>query len=364
MCQLKLKPKIRSGLKSYIGILQQPSLWLSSVVERTKLARLILIFAVFAGVGIALERWWPFPYFYGFASIFLFIGMLGLWATAYFSRKMRNITAAVANQPAAKKANIFYFSYCQKSWIYFWGPWSIIIIFGVGAISIFGALQLTPTLLWMVILFSMVVYISIIGYIQYIVLAIYISNFSHGSGEFKYLPKSIVEYVPIQLEWIQELTRLSHTYRSAFFTLGSAYTIAFGAFCWLPKMQTNSQSPWFFLLWGIILIAIVLLFPIISVLEYQWIKRIVEQLKIYYIHDLTVEKKMVQKIETPQISPPFQRLVQILCATQILNSSDYPIKSTWETGYAAFLSLINLLAALASIIQGIPTLGNVFPHVF
>ena len=73
----------------------------------------------------------------------------------------------------------------------------------------FGAIRLTPTLIWMVVLFVVVVYISIIGYLQYIVLAIYIYNLAHGSGDYRNLPKSAVECIPAQLEWIQALTRLS-----------------------------------------------------------------------------------------------------------------------------------------------------------
>lgn len=228
----------------------------------------------------------------------------------------------------------------------------------------FGAMQLTPTLIWVLILFFFVVYISIIGYLQYIVLAIYIRNLSNSSGDYRRLPKTMVECIPAQLEWLQNLTKLSHTYRSVFFTLGSAYIIAYGAFCWLPEMHANTESPAFFLMWGIIALVIVLLFPVVSVLEYQWIKKIVEQLKACYIKDLTTEKRLKEKGSTYILTPSFERLVQTLCATQILNSKDYPLKSVWTTVYALFLSAFNFIAMIASILQGFPSLSVALQRIF
>lgn len=318
---------------------------------------------LFMAVGLFLNIWWHFPRFFTFSFCFLFIGGLGLWSVSYYSEKMEHITAAIANQPSAKKANLFYFQHCIDSFLYIIGPLVIILIFGVGCCSMFGAIQLTPTFIWMISLFIAVVYVSIIGYLQYIFLAIYICNLAHGSGDYRSLPKSAVECIPAQLEWVQMLTKLSHTYRSAFFTLGSAYIIGYSAFCWLPEMQANTSSLAFFLLWGIIFLVIIFLFPIISVLEYQWIKMLIEQLKICYIKDLATESNIKAKSEAMFPTPAIQRFVQTLCATQILNSKDYPLRSIWETSYAAFLSILNFAAAVATIIQCIPVHSSVLPRI-
>lgn len=335
--------------KKYIGTFSRPSDWIH--ISHSKL---LFSFWGFVISGVFLNVEWRFPHFPVFCICFLFIGSLAVWSVTYFSQKMKHITAIVSNQPAAKRANFFYFRHCVNSSLYIFGPLTIIFIFGMGCWSMFGAIRLTPTLIWMVVLFVVVVYISIIGYLQYIVLAIYIYNLAHGSGDYRNLPKSAVECIPAQLEWIQALTRLSHIYRSAFFSLGSAYIIGYGAFCWLPEMQANTSSPAFYILWGIIFIVIVMLFPVISVLEYHWIKMIIEQLKVCYIMDLVKEKNIKEKNETMRLSPAVQRLVQTLCATQILNSKDYPFKSVWENGYAALLSVFNFAAAITTIIQCLP----------
>lgn len=319
---------------------------------------------VFMATGLFLNMQWHFPCFTVFSLCFLFIGGLGLWAVSYFSRQMEHITAAIANQPAARKANLFYFRHCVDSFLYIMGPLMIILIFGIGCCSMFGAIQLTPTFIWMIALFVAVVYVSIIGYLQYIVLAIYIRNLAHGSGDYHHLPKSEVECVPARLEWVQMLTKLSHTYRSAFFTLGSTYIMGYSAFCWLPEMQANTSSLAFFLLWGIIFLVIVFLFPIVSVLEYQWIKMLIEQLKICYIKDLTVENDIKAKSGITSSSLAIQRLVQTLYAAQIFNSKDYPFKSAWETSYAALLSVLNFVAAVATIKQCIPIRLSAILHIF
>lgn len=176
-------------------------------------------------------------------------------------------------------------------------------------------------------------------------MAIYIRNLATGSGKFRKLSKSMAECFPAQLDWLQELTKLSHTYRSCFFTLGSSYIITFGAFCWLPEMQANTSSPAFFVLWGIIFVVIVLLFPVVSILEYMWIKRIVEHLKSSYIEDLEAESRLSLKASTHVLSPSTERLAQALYAMQIMNSRDYPLKSAWTSCYATVLSIFNVICS-------------------
>lgn len=311
-----------------------------------------------------LNKHWKFPHFIEFVVCFTFIGFLSLWAITYFSKKMRIITSALVNQPAAKRTNLLYFRYCTNSVVYVFVPLGIAIIFGTCGCLMFKAISLTPTLIWILILFFLVVYISIIGYLQYIILAIYISNLAHSREVYRHLPKTAVGFIPARLEWLQEITKLSHIYRNCFFTLGGAYILAFGAFCWLPEMQADTTIFAFYLLWGIIFVVIVLLFPIVSVLEYKWIKKIVENLKTNYIKDLTLENKLDAKNEFNPTSPSFKRLVKMLCATQIINSKDYPIKSAWTTCYAAILAILNLAATLLTIAQGVASISNVIPQFF
>lgn len=362
---MKLGACIGKTLKKYVLRLKSPNNWLCAITcSKGRTTKLLLILSVFLGVGVWLEMQWPFPCFWGFVLCFLLIGVLSFCAIVYFFKKMNSVISAVADQPAAYKANFFYSYYCVDSAIYIVGPLAIAVIFGVGGCSMFGAMLLTPTLIWVLLLFFAVVYISIIGYVQYIALAAYIYNLAHSSGNYKRLSKSVEECVPTQLEWVQNLTKLSHTYRSAFFTLGSTYIVAFGAFCQLPQMQAETSSSAFFILWGIIILVIVLLFPVVSLLEHKWIKAIVEQLKKCYIKDLVSEKALIDKGNSINLAPSFQQLVQTLCATQILNSKDYPLQSAWTAVYALLLSIFNFAAAVGTVFQQFSIFSGVLPQIF
>lgn len=342
----------------------RPNDWLRAIGSRKNCKHLFFGCVLFLILGTILHQKWSFPHFFEFVFTFALIGVIAFFSTTHFSKEITHIVAAVADQPGAKNANHIYYIYCIDSPLYVLAPLTIILIFGIGGCSMFGAMSLNPTLIWVLTLFFLVVYISIIGYLQYVVLVIYIWKLASGSGKYKRLPKSMVECIPAQLEWIQRLTKLSHTYRNSFFTLGSAYIIAFGAFCWLPEMRANTSILAFYLLWGIIFVVIVLLFPVASVLEYRWIKQIVGHLKSSCIEDLISESKINRKATVAVLSPAAERFVQTLCAMQIMNSMDYPIKSTWATCYAALLSIFNFGAAAATILQTVPNLSNVLLQTF
>lgn len=362
---MKMIPKIKCRLHIFIRQLKNPIDMFDTIFRDKKKARFFYILVIFyAGVGICLDKLWPFPKFNEFMCCFLFIGTLSLRSILYFSNSMKKITAAIANQPAARKANLTYNKYNITSQIYILGPLTVITIFGLGCCSMFGALQFTLTFVWMLILFVFVVYISIIGYIQYIFLAMYIRNLAHSPGQYKNLPKSLFECIPARLEWLQLLTKLSHIYRSVFFTLGSAYIVGYSIFCWSPDMEANTTSPIFFILWAIIFLVIVLLFPIVSLLEYHWIKNIVRQLKDSYIRDLESEKNIQNKSNALGFLQPVHRLVQTLCATQIIDSLSYPLKTAWDTVYVCFLSVFNFITAVATIAQKIPILIDALPQIF
>lgn len=350
---MKFFSKTRKNIIGTYRLLKCPNKWPQFLLNhKTKFLSLFVLYVI---LGISLQQQWNFPHFYEFMFCFLFIGCLGMAAISYFTSKMKYITSLLAHQPAARKGNYFYHRYCSDSVLYILGPLLIIFVFGIGGCAMFGAIRLTPTLIWILVLFFFVVHTSIIGYLQYIALAFYIRNLAYSSDEYKYLEKTPTECIPAKLAWLQELTRLSHTYRSAFFTLGSAYILAFGAFCWLPEMQADRTSFAFYLLWGIIFCVIVILFPVVSLLEYGWIKEIVGHLKDRYILDLALENQISSKTNLKMRQPlPYHQLIHTICATQILNSKDYPITSTLTTCYAAILSFFNFLAAIMTVLQGLP----------
>lgn len=355
--------KLRIRIKNIYYCLKYPSQFINIfAADKKKLKSLILISMVFIICGIVLQQNWMFPHFYKFTCCFLFIGLIGITSVMHFSTKMKHIVATLASQPAVQKGNYIYYKYFANSSLNIVGPLFIIFVFGFGGCTMFKAMQFTPTLVWILILFFVIVYISIIGYLQYIALAVYIRNLANNSGEYKRLQKSAVECIPSQLLWLQDLTKLSHTYRNAFFTLGSAYILAFAGFCLLPEMQADTSSYVFFALWGIIFVAIVIVFPVVSLLEYVWIKKIVEKLKESYIKDLAQENNLSSKRNATKEFLIYQELIQTICATQIVNSKDYPVTSSWTTCYAAALSFFNFIAAVVTVLQS--SVGSTFLGVY
>lgn len=335
---------------------------LLDIFTKDKKIESICLFIMYIIVGYMFQHNWPFPYFVVFVSCFCLIGIAAISFISYFSVKMQIISSSIANQKVAESANAIYYSYGKKSILYILVPLIVVGIFGYGGCSIFGALQITPTLIWILFLFAAVVYISIIGYLKYVVLAIYIHKLAISEFMYKGLPKFSIECIPIQLKWLQELTKLYHTYRSAFFTIGGAYIFAYGIFCWLPETKTNVSHPWFFILWSIISVAVILIFPIISLLEYKWIKKIVEQLKCSYIEDLfNEERRMLKDFKADTIS---SKVMTTIYAIQIMDSQDYPIKSLLGTSYSICITAFNVFASIVTIVSGLSMLPDDFHHIF
>lgn len=342
-------------------LLLEPDELLNMFIKNRKM-KIICVFAMYIIMGYIFQHNWPFPYFVVFVPCFCLIGIAAIFFINYFSVKMQIVTSSIANQKTAESANATYYSYGKKSLFYIWVPLTIVCVFGYGGCSIFGALQITPTLIWMLSLFAIVVYISIIGYLKYVVLALYIYKLAISEFKYKGLPKSSIECIPIQLKWLQELTKLYHTYRSAFFTVGGAYIFAYSMFCWLPETKANVSHPWFFILWSIISVAVILIFPIISLLEYKWIKKIVEQLKCSYIEDLfNEERRMHKNYKQNTVSP---KIMTTIYAIQIMGSQDYPIKSLLSTGYSIGITAFNIFASIVTIVSGLSMLPNDFLHIF
>lgn len=320
-----------------------PESWLSKLMVRPyKISKFLCIFFI---LGVFLQQKYPFPRFYSFVGIFLFIGIACICSEKYYCKKIQKITSALCHQKCAAVSNAFMDTWGTSSMAFAVVPTATVLVFGTGGCMMFGAIQLTPTLIWVLLLFSIVVAISIVGYLQYMNLAVYIEKLSHSTERYKALPKGPANYVPAELSWIQDLTRLSHIYQAVFFTVGCAYITAFSGFCFWPDMAAEINTPCFYVLWTIIFAAIVLAFPIISVLERKWIKRIIQHLKESYIYDLEQEQKLLKKTYPEKLTS----IVVSISARQILDSKDYPFHSLWGSGYAVAMTLINLATTVTTI---------------
>lgn len=317
-----------------------PSLWL---LRKNNKKNYGILFVLFICTGIMFQCIDPFPYFFLFVALFLFIGFVSVFSERHYCKE---INAIVLGTKMPSVSRYFMETSGTTSFLYFLVPMMTLLIFGIGGCSMFGALKWTVTFFWILVLFSIVVYISIIGYLQYVFLAIYIAKLSKYEERYDVNDKHEAGYVPADGEWIKRLTILTHHYRSVFFTLGAAYIGAFACFCYLPVMHADRNGYAFYALWLIIFIAIVITFPVVTLFERFWIKKIVEKQKKAYISDLKREYKILSTADRSALP----NLVKSIRVRQILDSKDYPIVSLWSTGYAALLSALNLLAAIVTIV--------------
>lgn len=354
-----------SRIKKSFLFLMSPNKACKNMMAKHRKTQLTVVICIYTAIGLVLDLIWPFPSFAVFLPLFVFIGALSIWAIFYFQRKMQSIITELSDQDAAKRANIFYLKHWQCSTVYIFGPITVISVFGIGGCSMFGAIKLTPTLIWILGLFFTVVYVSIVGYVLYIALAIYVYHLAAEAVAYTRLPKAYIGNIPARLGWLQNLTRLCHTYRTCFFTLGTAYIIAFFCFCWLPSMQAITSSLAFYLLWGIILLAIVIVFPLVSLLEHIWIKKIVAKLKNNYINDYVEERKLELNTYQNTLIPKYtQSAIDTIYIVQILNSSDYPLKSRLAAYYAITMAFLNFVGTFITLFEGaLPILNGLLQIV-
>ena len=342
--------------KNYFATnLQMPNKWFEEQSESFRRTSIIVI-TFYASIGFWLQQYYVFPYFFCFVLIFACIGFIVWKSIHFYAMHMTKITSSLATQNIARPANSFYYKYVYKNIAYILFPLIIVFTFGCGGCFMFGALSFDPLFIWVMTLFSLVVYISIVGYVQYVLLAIYIYKLATNKYEFSALQHSLNECILADIEWIQNITKLSHVYRTVFFTIGSLYIIAFSAFCYIPDFKANCDLQIYKILWYIIFIAIVLTFPVISILEYLWIKKIVEKIKEKYLFDIQNETKQnVANLNKDKISRIQIFLLENIYALRIMESRDYPIVSIWNVGYSFCLAIFNFIATILTIVHELPT---------
>lgn len=359
-----LKYNIKNLANCFLELIMQPDMYIPYFKnKKIRIVFLSLFWMLFLVLGEILNTIWDFPYHRFFSVSFTIILLIAIYALKAISEKLSKVATDLANQAKATKANYTYLICCRKNIINFLIPLCIVLIFGIGGCSMFGNLKLTPSLVWFLTYFCIAVYFSIVIYLQYVYLAIYLFLLSNNNETYKHTDKSIVEFVPAQISWVKSLAKISHIARNSFFTVGSLYIIAFGAFCFLPNTAADITSIVFYILWGIIFFAIVVVFPMVSVLEFVWIKNIVKSLKSSFVNDLSMEHQLLQSSNKYKITNSIRQLTGTISAIQIINSKDYPISSIWGTCYSFVLTFFNLMASIATILQYINGSQGGFLHI-
>lgn len=350
--------------KSLKEFLCKPIEWFQKDDSENFKIHLIMYLFIFLITGIILNTYYTFPHFELYFCIFIGIAVIVWKSIEYFSTSIREIVTNLRVIDDTSVAYDYYDKYICRNSLYIILPCIILIVFGGGGISMSDAIVCDLLLFWVMSLFTLVVYISIIGYVEFFLLAIFIYKLSVKECQFTNLPHSLEECVPADIEWIQKITKLAHWYQAVFFLVGSLYIIAFGAFCQLPEFNANRNSLAFYILWGVIFIAIVLAFPVITFLEHNWIKKIVKKVKNTYILDIHKEAdRIMRSSQTGKMSKLQIQLWEEIYAFKIIESRDYPIVSTFNKAYGICFSIFNFFASTYSVIGGVPTVLSALQQI-
>ena len=330
-----------------IDNLLRPYQWLEKWSTHKHTVPLFLFISIFFALSALCDYRWNFPYFYLFFASFTVVQVAALFSEIRYTKQINKVRALTAGREGFRKANSMYLRFERTIWV---GviAFLIVIIFGCGGLSMFGAVDISPTLILCLIYFSITVYLSIVGYVQYILLLVYIVQIGIDREKYKHISDLVSNKLPAEVDWLKSLTSLSHFYRAIFFTIGAFYIIAFWFYCTAPGFMASTSHLAYFILWGIIFFAIVVTFPIVSLIEFYQIKKIVKKIKTSYL--IEIKRNLARNTEREKTSVE-RTILNQLFSTSILSSSDYPIKNTLGIVYAYSLALINEMGSLVTLLQ-------------
>lgn len=304
-----------------------------SLFRDMNLKRFFIFLVIYNSVGIYANYLEPFPLYVYFASLFCFIAIIAILAIRFYLKQMDLILIKVSGEPKFRKAKYVYEKLHKKKTVLII-PFLAIFIYAGTGIPMIKSFELNCSMLFALITFVPTVYVSILVYIQYILLAVFI--YQTNNCNEKYL--SYIEPCPANSKILQLLSELVSIYRNSFFAIGTAYIIAFGLFSLSNAFGVKVSKDNFCLVlgWGIIAVAIVAVFPIISLLEKWWMSSIIQDLK-------TISTHKIQKEFRENNSDKLQASDLII---SIWQTPDYPIKEPISWGYGVITTLVNLLTVL------------------
>lgn len=308
----------------------------------------ILLLSLVVAISLYCNYIYPFPHFAFFLCIFMTIGIGAFWAIQQFDYNIKKIIALTAKEPPCERARIVIQKY-EILKINYIIPVMVILVFGIGGCIIFSKLQITPTFFCCILIFIPVVYISIKGYLRYIYLCMFIFRIAFSDKKFKHLPLMRSANVPPVINWYKKLENLFIFYQGAFFLLGLLYIIAFSKFCFSPEYGVYIDGIIFFILWGIIFLAIVVTFPIVVALEMHWMKKIEEKMLEFYF--LKAKKDIFAFEEEHTFSEIFADIIRKNVISEIMVQSKKNIKNVIFIGYSRVMSVINFIVSIITIVE-------------
>jgi len=305
------------------------------------IASIVILFIISA----LFNARWEFPHFYLFFSTFTIALVVAVISELNYTTRINKIRALTVDKQGFFKANTKFLRFEHTNWVGIIAL-SVALIFLVGGLLLSGTLKVTPTLILCLIYFSITVYLCIVGYVQYIMLFAYVLRIGLDKTRFMDVSRVVLDKLPTEIDWLRLLTSLTHFYRTIFFTVGMFFIFAFWFYCNTPAYSVSINHWVYFILWGIIVIAIVITFPVVSLIEFYQIKRIVKKVKTTYLQE--VRETLSKHSRGASISFENSIINQIFTAS-ILTSPDYPIKNTIGIAYAALLALLNLAGSIDTL---------------
>ncbi len=306
----------------------------------------ILVTFVFYSLGIVINYFVKFPKFIFFQSLFMGIFVIAFFSVRYFEEQMKEIRSLMLGDCTLFLINdeIYRLRHSALNLIV---PPIAGLFFGCLASQLFNINIVSLSSFYLIGIYTICVLVSFLGYLQYIYLFIYIQKLRCTTKKISLFNK---DYPP-NTKWIVLLTKLCSNYRSIFFILGTAYVfgviyfVLCGDYKVIEKITTdNVYKIVLVIFWGSVFLAIVIFFPISTIIEHWNIKRIVEKLKDQSIVDLnsSMPEHAISNEEKMQKS-------SLIIA--ITNTPDYPIKDNLAIIFSAFISVINLAASVVAIIE-------------
>lgn len=308
----------------------------------------VIIYIAYLGLGIYFNYKEAFSAFYFFTSCFTIIFWIANYSIVYFLKYVKKIIALTVKEPPIEKARIV----LQKNMnlkINYIIPLGIVLIFSIGGCMLYSSLKVTITFLWCMLLFIPTVYFSICGYMCFVHFLCFVIQISQSSKNYKHLPKLRSFSVPPEINWFAYITKMIVIFQFAFFTVGSLFICAFAVFCQLDAFSVSSNSGIFVLLWGIIIFAIIIAFPIMVIMENKSIDTIHKNIQTSYFL-LAKHEDNNNKVENTYKELLYDFITnKIIQNIVIQDSKSYKIYI--RKCYAIVTSIFNMIVSVCSLLD-------------
>lgn len=315
-------------------------------INRINIFLYILTTLLFYYLGIVINNSIPFPKFNFFQTLFVSINVIAFFSIRYFEKQMKELQGLMSGDKALHPINdkVYRLRYSTLNLIV---PPLAGTFFGVLALILVNVNMKSLSALYLILTYAVCVLVSFWGYLQYVYLLVYIWMLGHNVKKITMYNKDY----PSNTKWVFLLAKLYSNYRNVFFVLGAAfcfgviYFVLCGDYKVIEKISVYEwcQIP-LLLFWGSVFLAIVIFFPISSIIEYINIRKIVENLKNQTVVEIN---RMV-----PEYSESCEMKIQkSYLIIAITNTPDYPFKDKLGIAFSTLITFINLASSVTAILE-------------